>query len=318
VIRLFIALFLPVAAGADDQLNGVLISARQGVTLRVNGFPLHVGSAAEPSTLTYELNAYLKQGPNVFELTFPRPNLAGGENTLIRFRLEHLATPAATEVALFQIERTLARATSEDTSVVRPLVETALLNGGSVPRRQIDTTLPEAGFALGIWRINEAFASHQVAEAILQDKWSLTAAVPQARLLTLPWDGEPPVLTDADRGAIRALVGQIHEAISTLNRPAITNLFASKTARFAVARAQTEETVRAALLSGFTNLHGTTPPFVFAAPDLNALEFTTVPGTALIHVHSGGEPPIKAVSGTSRFGKAIFVARIQGEWRLVD
>jgi hypothetical protein len=320
VLALGLGALMPVYVRADGQLNGIIIAARQGLTVNVNGFPLHTGSGSTPSTLTYELNAYLKQGANQIGLAFPRPEVAGGESTVVRFRIEHLVTPDATGTALFQFERTLARPTSTDTAVVLPLSETAVMNGGVVPRRQIDTTLPAAGFSIGEWRIDQAFATQQVREApdINRDAWSLSMTIPQARLVSLPWDGQPPELNEGDRSAIRALVTQLREAIRTFNQQAIGDLFAVKTQRFAVARAQTEEEVRASLLRGFANAQNTTPAFVFAEMDPAALEFATFPGSALVEAHIAGQPPIRADNGTTRFSKRVFLARIAGQWQIVD
>ena len=323
-LRCAAALLLFAASTAQAQrifYHGVSLFDHTGVTLHVNGFPLHAVAATQQPLITTDLTAYLVQGANKLTWRFtgqPPDDAASG---IFRFRLERKTEGADTVQEQFTIERFINRdgnGAAPDVALffterllVKPFAGfqhelRAQLEPGKASRTRIDLTTQESSIAPLLAEPSEA---------------DLSLALADMPLLTLPWQGIPVVLTPADVTEIKAIITALRNAFVAQDTVALTALQTLRIQRIAAARAQTEAAFRAEIIDSYTPLFGT-PAFIFDPVDPAVLTLVSHLGVNLVQVLVNGQPPIRATGQANgqnaTFKVPVFVSKIAGTWQIVD
>jgi hypothetical protein len=320
---LALALLVGVAMPAQAQrifFHGVSIYDRTAAAFSVNGFHFRVVAATDQPLTTADLTPYLIKGPNELKWHFSGQP-AAGLPSLFRFRLQRKTEGIETVAEAFTFERFVEfQQEGEPPNVIDFFAERLLIspvagfrhelrtrrNAGEASRAVIDLDLPESRLA---------------PLAADPGDVSIKTTLPDAVLLSLPWQGAPIELTDPDRQEIRALVAAMQAAFVARDGNALADLQTLRIQRFAAARGQTEEQFRADLLESYAPIFGP-PGFVFDPLDPTTLTLTSYPDANLVQVEKAGEPPIRATGAVNDaqavFKVPIYVSKVGGVWRIVD
>lgn len=288
-----------------------VFSENKALEFIVNGFPLsRLPEFGNQGSLETLLSPFIKSGVNVIEVNMQPLTSAGGDvDALLALRC--VSKPdfdSDARTTVFEVERTDNPTNSQPNArtVVKVAGQDVFRLGfpGGAGGDSVVVDLPSQSLAssprtngVASLRINVVFAD--------------------APLVSLPWEGDPVDLTEADRAAMRAKLEQLHRAVDDADYAGIANLLDAKYARMATAVGAPKADLIASETAVLSQFIGK-PDFVIEPFNPAALVFEPVAGVNLVRVTAGSDGPIRGADGEVQFSITPYFSKVGGEWVLVE
>lgn len=304
------------ASLAADQDNYQLLTVgqHQQCLITVNGFPLKQFGVADRLSSRTMADPYLVHGTNVFVVRCAESatNSAASESGIARLLLDYGGLNPTNRAENFNLMR--------QTFASDGLVEKIEIRAGSSLQYAISAKLEgvRTRHVIELDTRQSAYA-HLIGSGT--NAVEVRANLAMARLTSLPWTGSTPILSDADRTSIRAVVAALQQAMAAKDVDQVVASLARRAARQAEACGRSVNDEVADIRLTYNGLFAD-PAYAVAPLDTGLLEFRTFDNVNLVQVLLNGEPPILATGGAGdavwRYRIAVYVSKIDGQWCRVD
>ena len=288
-----------------------VLSENKALEIIVNGFPLsRLPEDGNQGSLETLMSPFIKSGSNVIQVNMQPLTSAGGDvDALLALRCvskPDLASEARTVV--FEVERT------DNPEGLQPNARTVVKAAGQDVFRLGAPGSP-GGDSVVVDLASQSISFSPSTSGVASLR--IDAAFADAPLVSLPWEGEPVDLTEADRAAIRAKIEELHRAVDAADYAEIANLLDAKYSRMATAVGAPKADLIASETAVLSQFIGK-PDFVIQPLDPANFVFERVEGVNLVRVTSGADGPIRGADADVQFSITPYFSKVGSEWILVE